>query len=92
MGLSVVPKLNPGEVSAAVHGGPGFELKSKQATLAVAKINVELCSLGLTPITPEDLIGPGTRPTHSGCLDPCEGTTTDKLLGLIQIRIGGGAG
>lgn len=91
-GLQVVPKLNPGDVRAAVNGGPGLELKSKQATLAVAKINAELRSHGFAPITPEELIGPGTRPTQSGCLDPCEGGTTEKLLGLIEIHIGSGAG
>lgn len=91
-GLSVVPKLSPSDVSAAVTGGPGLELTSKQATLAVAKINVELRSLGIVPITPEELIGPGTKPTFSGCLDPCVGSTTEQLLGLIHSRIGGGAG
>lgn len=91
-GLSAVPKLSPGDVRAAVTGGPSLELKSKQATLAVAKINVELRSRGLAPITAEELIGPGTKPTFSGCLDPCVGSTTEQLLGLIHNRVGGGTG
>lgn len=87
-GLKMVPKLDVAVVNAALSGGPKLELKSKQANLVVAWVNRTLKSEGLSPITAKELLGPGTKPTP-GCLDPCEGVSTDRLLGLIQQHLGG---
>lgn len=62
-------------------------LTSKQANIAVAILNGQLRRVGLPPITPKDLMGENTKPTYSGCLDPCKGTTASSLLALLMTKM-----
>lgn len=88
----MVPKLDREAVNGAVEGNQNLNLKSKQVNLVVAHVNRSLQSQGFRPITAEELLGPGLQVTQAGCLDPCEGVATDRLLSLIQHHIGGGTG
>ncbi len=91
-GLKFVPKLDVEAANAAVEGRQNLDLKSKQVNLVVAHVNQRLRSLGLKPIDPKELLGPGLKSTQAGCLDPCEGVATDRILSLIEQHFGGGAG
>lgn len=84
--LGQVPKLDSGEVSTALSGGEALKLTSKQTNVVVAHLNRFLRSKGLPLITAKELIRTDLKPTQNGCLDPCEGSTSDRLLGLVGSR------
>lgn len=84
--LRNVPKLTAVEREDCVSGNGELKLTSKQTNLVVAHLNRELKARGLAPITAKELIRQNLKATFSGCLDPCEGIGTDKLLGMLESR------
>ncbi len=87
--LAQVPKLNQEEVETALAGGEPLKLTSKQTNIVVSHLNRFLRSKGLAPITAKELIRKDLKPTQNGCLDPCEGSTSDRLMGLVGSRFKG---